>query len=278
MQKVDPNKLKQNARKPLNDDIYHAVLQVHQPLIAYVVTHYKEEIYNQNRASITVFGDYTLPLAIEFTQWRYDVTFVARKQVEFEEIPEITKRFGAKIKTALWFNYLTNAPRATVIVFVDVFDTMPSSRSVISWTKILLRRCREIVCSQKIGKDWKGLLEPYFEYKEEPYPKGGRILISLREKKEPVVEFLNPQPDDEQEFSQSSAQLKDQSYQQSSSLQSALIKTSIPKEYSFLKQRPIQSKKSTKRKLSTKLNYQIVFQWTFLIPPPSPVRISSVFA
>jgi len=172
-----------NKKQVFDDALYNSVMQLHYPLYQYIVTNYRNEIWDGNLASIAVFGDYSLPLAIELSQFRYPVTYIAKDLPELEAAKKSNEKMGGHlIHDAFWFDYTQNIPRVHIALFVDVLENMVSDNRIYTYIDLLLRRCGEIVCSVKSTLNWRSILEPFYDINIMPYPNKERLVLRIREK------------------------------------------------------------------------------------------------
>jgi len=180
MKKIKKQKAKVNPNpRKLSDEVYQGVLTVHQPLLARVISKYKEEKDNRNLSTIVVFGDYSLPLAVEFAQWCYDTTYVAQDKQDFVQASRDARRFGIE------FHKITQEEipgGKTVIVFIEKIEKMKRPGEIRSFLNSLTGMAEEVIFSVKSRRKWDKLLEQ-FDYTVEQYPANKRrVLISLKKK------------------------------------------------------------------------------------------------
>lgn len=166
---------KQNPRK-LKELIQEGVLTVHQPLLARVISKYKEEKDNKNLTSVVVFGDYSLPLAIELSQWRYDTTYVAKDKQESNYAVREGFKYGLDLFSVSKSKIL---PKSTLVVFLDALEGVRKKKDVQSYLQKLLKKCDEVIFSVKTTRKWESYLKS-FDYTIELYPNKKRVLISLK--------------------------------------------------------------------------------------------------
>lgn len=164
----------------IDEPLYHAIVKVHHFLIMHIARRYTKEVYNQNRASGIVAGDYTLPIAIELSQWRYDITHLTAEASDIAWHRKTEKQWASQIKDILWTDYTSNMPQATFAVLVDVIDNFNDKEHVVRYVKLALRRCGEVFISSKTPAKWLDLLQENFAVETFDYPDGKRVLISVK--------------------------------------------------------------------------------------------------
>lgn len=175
-----------NKQQVFDDSLYKAAMQIHFPLYQYILTHFDNEEWDTNLSSVVVFGDYSLPLAIELSQFRYPVTYLAKTEKDMKDVIRNNERHaGHLIEQAFWFDYTKNVPRAHCIVAVDVLDSMHQLNEIKRYVGMLLRRGSVVLCAVKNNRDWYQELSPYFDVEVKPYSSEERVLLVLKDLRPP---------------------------------------------------------------------------------------------
>lgn len=171
------------AKGQITDEAYYASVAIHDPLWRYIIQRYDKEIYDhQNIAPITVLGYRSVPVAIELTQWGYEVSILTNKLEDFIRAKKDCEIQAGSPKQLLFFNFEKNVPRGCVICFVGIIDTFKDDRQIISFLDLCLRRHREVVCAVKEDRDWENLLEDHYEISLKKYPVGKYLFLSIKER------------------------------------------------------------------------------------------------
>lgn len=173
------------AKGYLTDEQYYASVAIHDPLWRYIISHYDKEIYDhQNIYPITVLGYKSLPVAIELTQWGYEVTIITDRLEDFNRAKRDCEIQAGSPKQLLFFDYTKNVPRNCVICFIEIIDEFKDNAQIHSFLDLCLRRNREVVCAVKNDRDWARLLNSKYEILIKQYPIGNYLFISLKERLE----------------------------------------------------------------------------------------------
>ena len=170
------------SRGQITDEAYYASVAIHDPLWRYIIAHYDKEIYDhENTTPVTVLGYRALPVAIELTQWGYDVSILTNKFEDFMRAKKDCEIQAGSPKQLFYFDFTKNVPRGCVISFIGIIDTFKSDSQIFDFLDLCLRRNREVVCAVHNDRDWKELLEKKYEVVIKPYPIGKFLFMSLKE-------------------------------------------------------------------------------------------------
>lgn len=170
------------SNNQITDEQYYATVAIHDPLWRYVISHYDAEIYDHlNTAPVAVLGYRSLPVAIELTQWGYDVTILTRTLGEFRKAQKDCVIQAGSPKEILYFDYTKNIPRVCVVCFIDVISDFEDESRIFTFLDLCLRRSREVVCAVRDDRDWKELLSRKYVCTIKPYPVGKYLFMSLTE-------------------------------------------------------------------------------------------------
>ena len=165
----------------LQDEDYYASLALHDPLWRYVISRYDKEIFDhQNTAVVNVLGYRALPVAIELSQWGYEINFLCQSEEERQKTKVDIEKQAGFLKENLFFDFTKNCPRGTVVCFIGVVDEFFRDEDMFSFLDTLLRRNLEVVFAVYNSKDWKRTLEDRYEVNVKPYPDQSVSLITLK--------------------------------------------------------------------------------------------------
>ena len=170
------------SRGQITDEQYYASVAIHDPLWRYIISHYDKEIYDhQNTTPVTVLGYRGVPVAIELTQWGYDVSILTNKLEDFIRAKKDCEIQAGSPKQLFYFDFTKNVPRGCVISFIGIIDTFKDNAQIFDFIDLCLRRNREVVCAVRDDRDWRELLEKKYEVVLKPYPIGKYLFLSVKE-------------------------------------------------------------------------------------------------
>lgn len=164
----------------LSDEEISGSLQLHDPLWRYIVRHYPKEVYGQNLATVNVLGYQSLPIAIELSQWQYEVTFLTPYQEHLKLAKKDYEIHAGFIKTNYWFNFYNNVPNASVTTFIGILHQL-KPEDMCRFIDMLLRRSEEVVCAVPDTHEWNDIFEEKYDFYQLKYPGGEGSLLALKE-------------------------------------------------------------------------------------------------
>lgn len=164
----------------LTDEQYYASLAIHEPLWRYIVRHYVKEIYGKNIDSVNILGYRAIPVAIELSQWGYEVAFLTPNHEEIKRAKKDYEIQAGFVKDNIWFDYRSNVPPATITCFIGLLDEFPEYK-MYEFLDMCLRRSEEIVCAVKNNHDWEKILDGRYDFTLQKYPVGGYSLLTIKE-------------------------------------------------------------------------------------------------
>ena len=171
------------SKGQVTDEAYYASVAIHDPLWRYIIAHYDKEIYDHtNVFPITVLGYRGVSVAIELTQWGYDVSILTDKYEDFVRAKKDCEIQAGSPKQLFYFDYTKNVPRGCVICFIGIIDEFKQDAQIINFFNLCLCRNREVICAVHDNRDWRELLEGKYEVVIKPYPIEKYLFISLKEK------------------------------------------------------------------------------------------------
>lgn len=116
-----------NLKSPpsLSDEEYRLVTIAYEPLWRYVTKNYDKYNYDYDMATpVTVLGYQSLPLAIELSQYGYDVSLLVNDYDELIKAKaSCLKLAGEKVKV-LNLPWLYNTIKSEVCLTIEVLDTL----------------------------------------------------------------------------------------------------------------------------------------------------------
>lgn len=176
------------TRGQVDDEDFHNTLALHDPLWKYIIHHYNKEVYTHiNIAPVIVLGYQTLPVAIELSQWGYDVIFITDKIEEQKKAKIDCKIQAGFLKENIWFNFRKNSPKAACMCFIGILDAVKTTTEVHTLIDLYLRRVREIICAIKDDRDWIELLRGKYNFKTWKYPNAPYRLLSIKVSEESTL-------------------------------------------------------------------------------------------
>lgn len=141
------------SRGQVTDEAYYASVAIHDPLWRYIISHYDKEIYDHiNVSPVTILGYRAVPVAIELTQWGYEVNIITDRVEDFIRAKKDCEIQAGSPKQLLYFDYTKNVPRSCVISFIGIIDTFNQiHKYLISLTSACVETAKWYVLSAMIG-------------------------------------------------------------------------------------------------------------------------------
>jgi hypothetical protein len=147
----------------LDDERYQKANSITKPVLAYILEEYKNEpadalsgmddFLRRYMGIFLVLGIELLPLAIELSQWDYDVHFVVEDRKYLPDIEEAVSKHAGVIKRVVVADYFKDVPQARVCVaYADSDD--------VGWYEMLAGRCNEALLIADDSRDWSQFLSP----------------------------------------------------------------------------------------------------------------------
>lgn len=164
----------------MTDEQFFASLAIHDPLWRYIVRHYTKELYGKNTESINVLGYRAIPVAVELSQWGYDIAFLTPVPKEIKRAKRDYEIQAGFVKENICFDYRFNVPRATVTCFIGLLNEIPEEK-IFEFLDMCLRRSEEVVCAVRNDREWNRLLDGRYDFQQFKYPAGNYTLLALKE-------------------------------------------------------------------------------------------------
>lgn len=161
----------------LNDEQHGESRQEHAPLWLEIIDR------NPNPASSAIVGLGTLVVSplIELSQWGFPITYVSDVYERMCRVEKDLTVQAGEFEKLYYFNFLHACPRGKVVTFLGVLEHLGNDQ-IFEWIDLLLLRCKEIVCSVPVDRDWYGLLSSKYDTVVRRYPSGSYEVVVITNK------------------------------------------------------------------------------------------------
>lgn len=160
----------------ITDDTYHGIVGYHNPMWRYMINRHDGDTL----CPINILGYTAIPLAIEFSQWGFPVTFVTSTYDGVKRAKEDCEQHSGNFKKFLYFDFTKDCPNAKITLFINIIDTLPED-DIFNFIDMLLRRSREIICSVKNDRDWRKVLSGKYSIDMSEYKDKQFCLLNIKE-------------------------------------------------------------------------------------------------
>lgn len=167
---------KNNYTGQLTDDSYQGIVGYHNPIWKYIINHHDSGIL----LPITIIGYTAIPLAVEFSQWGFPVTYITDTYEGVQKATKDCEIHSGAFKKMYYSNFINDCPSGSVTIFIGIIDQLQSDDLFI-FLDMLLRRSREVVCAVRNDRNWRELLSGKYDVNVSQYNDKQFYLITLKE-------------------------------------------------------------------------------------------------
>ena len=171
-------KNRNNYTGQITDESYQGILGYHNPIWKYVINRYDD--LNGNLCPITVVGYTAIPLAIEFSQWGFPVTYITETYEGVKKAKADCEIHSGKFKDFYYSDFINDCPGSKLIIFVGIIDKLKKDE-MFDFIDMLLRRGREIIFSVRNDRDWRNIFSGKYITNVSKYSDQQFCLITLKE-------------------------------------------------------------------------------------------------
>lgn len=175
-QKRQWTQTKTDYTNQITDDSYQGVVGYHNPIWKYLINHYDGDIL----CPLNVVGYVAIPLAIEFSQWGFPVTYITDSLEGVKKAEKDCEIHSGKFKDLFYFDFIKDCTPAKVTIFVNILEELDSDE-MFMFLDMLLRRSREVVCAVRNDRNWRNLLSGKYSVNVSEYKDKQFCLITLQE-------------------------------------------------------------------------------------------------
>jgi len=167
---------KNNFQGQLTDETYHGILGYHNPIWRHLINKHDGKVLHP----INVLGYTAIPLAVEFAQWGFPVTYITDSYQGVKKAKTDCEIHSGVFKELLHFDFYKNCPQAKLTIFINIIDDLQEDE-IFTYLDVLLRRTREIVCAVRNDRSWKDLLDSKYDVDMSEYKDKQFCLLIIKE-------------------------------------------------------------------------------------------------
>ena len=166
-----------NYKGQVTDETYQGVVGYHNPLWRYMINRHDGKVL----PPINVIGYTAIPLAIEFSQWGFPVTYITDTLEGVKKAKNDCEIHSGNFKNLHWFDFIKDCPNNKLTLFINIIDRLPIDDTY-DFLDMLLRRSMEVICAVRNDRDWKGLLSSKYDVSMTEYKDNEFILLTIWQK------------------------------------------------------------------------------------------------
>jgi hypothetical protein len=161
----------------VTDEDYQGIIGYHNPIWKYIINRHDDR---DNLCPLNIVGYVAIPLAIEFSQWGFPVTYITSSFEGVKKAKKDCEIHSGSFKNLYYFDFVKDCPSAKVTIFIDVIDKLQKDE-MFEFLDMLLRRGREIVCAVRNDRNWRDLLSGKYLVNVSEYRDKQFCLLTLKE-------------------------------------------------------------------------------------------------
>lgn len=148
----------------MSDEDFHYILGYHKPAWVHIL----DRLPHESKHPIVVFGKYSIPVAIELSQWGYPVSYLVKDWDEEKHIARTLDVHFGQLKI-IQQDYLKNIPRCKAVFITDLLEYFTNIEELHIFMDMLLSRAKIVFISTTSLKNWRAILGDCYDVKMKKY-------------------------------------------------------------------------------------------------------------
>lgn len=160
----------------MSDEDYNYILGYHKPAWVRIL----DRLPKESKSPLVVFGKFSLPIAIELSQWDYPVMYLTNNWDETKTVMRTSEIQDGEYLRIIEQDYLKNVPHCRAIVITDLFEYFTNHEEMNEYIKMLFSRSRIVFVLTTKLINWRDVIDSCYDVSVMKYRKNYLLTIEKK--------------------------------------------------------------------------------------------------